>query len=103
MALYNALLDEMEDDVAPLQQPADGLASDVINGEEVTSDDAAGAADLDEADLDEVAAEEAEDSAIDGDDTEPLVHAQADDSWSDDPVRMYLTQMGEIPLLTRKE
>ncbi|MEL6895112.1 MAG: sigma-70 family RNA polymerase sigma factor [Planctomycetota bacterium] len=25
------------------------------------------------------------------------------DSWSDDPVRMYLTQMGEIPLLTRRE
>ena len=25
------------------------------------------------------------------------------DSWSDDPVRMYLTQMGEIPLLTRCE
>ena len=25
------------------------------------------------------------------------------ESWSDDPVRMYLTQMGEIPLLTRQE
>ena len=25
------------------------------------------------------------------------------ESWSDDPVRMYLTQMGEIPLLTRVE
>ena len=25
------------------------------------------------------------------------------DTWSDDPVRMYLTQMGEIPLLTRRE
>ena len=25
------------------------------------------------------------------------------ESWSDDPVRMYLTQMGEIPLLTRAE
>ena len=25
------------------------------------------------------------------------------DSWSDDLVRMYLSQMGEIPLLTRKE
>ncbi len=25
------------------------------------------------------------------------------ESWSDDPVRMYLTQMGEIPLLTRKQ
>ena len=29
--------------------------------------------------------------------------AAAAESWSDDPVRMYLTQMGEIPLLTRKE
>ena len=25
------------------------------------------------------------------------------ESWSDDPVRMYLTQMGEIPLLTRRQ
>ena len=28
---------------------------------------------------------------------------QDSESWSDDPVRMYLTQMGEIPLLTRKQ
>ena len=27
----------------------------------------------------------------------------ANDSWSHDPVRMYLTQMGEIPLLSRQE
>lgn len=27
----------------------------------------------------------------------------SDDSWSHDPVRMYLTQMGEIPLLSRPE
>ncbi len=26
-----------------------------------------------------------------------------DETWSDDPVRMYLTQMGEIPLLSRRE
>ena len=27
----------------------------------------------------------------------------ADESWSDDPVRMYLMQMGQIPLLSREE
>ena len=31
------------------------------------------------------------------------VAADSNESWSDDPVRMYLTQMGEIPLLTRAE
>lgn len=35
---------------------------------------------------------------------EELLTVEADvESWSDDPVRMYLTQMGEIPLLTRQE
>ena len=34
---------------------------------------------------------------------EEILAAAADESWSDDPVRMYLTQMGEIPLLTRQE
>jgi RNA polymerase primary sigma factor len=50
------------------------------------------------------------DGAADGevslklDDDEELI-ASVDDqeSWSDDPVRMYLTQMGEIPLLTRQQ
>ena len=32
-----------------------------------------------------------------------LEGVEEDESWSDDPVRMYLTQMGEIPLLTRQE
>ena len=34
---------------------------------------------------------------------EEEVEAVVVDSWSDDPVRMYLTQMGEIPLLSRDE
>ena len=35
---------------------------------------------------------------------EELLSILADnETWSDDPVRMYLTQMGEIPLLTRQE
>ena len=33
----------------------------------------------------------------------PFVAVDEVESWSDDPVRMYLTQMGEIPLLTRQE
>jgi len=33
---------------------------------------------------------------------EELLKLEAGDVWSDDPVRMYLTQMGEIPLLTRQ-
>ncbi len=37
------------------------------------------------------------------DDDEALLVSDESDSWSDDPVRMYLTQMGEIPLLTRQE
>lgn len=32
-----------------------------------------------------------------------LLVVDESESWSDDPVRMYLTQMGEIPLLTRRE
>jgi RNA polymerase primary sigma factor len=36
-------------------------------------------------------------------DAESLLDGEEAESWSDDPVRMYLTQMGEIPLLTRKE
>jgi RNA polymerase primary sigma factor len=34
---------------------------------------------------------------------EDLLAVAESESWSDDPVRMYLTQMGEIPLLTRHE
>jgi RNA polymerase primary sigma factor len=33
---------------------------------------------------------------------EELMKLDVVDAWSDDPVRMYLTQMGEIPLLTRQ-
>ena len=34
---------------------------------------------------------------------EKILATEEAESWSDDPVRMYLTQMGEIPLLTRRE
>ncbi|MDP7017089.1 MAG: sigma-70 family RNA polymerase sigma factor [Pirellulaceae bacterium] len=37
------------------------------------------------------------------DEEDALATVDDNESWSDDPVRMYLTQMGEIPLLTRQE
>ncbi|MEM9413559.1 MAG: sigma-70 family RNA polymerase sigma factor, partial [Planctomycetota bacterium] len=41
--------------------------------------------------------------AADKNTEEMLAGVDESESWSDDPVRMYLTQMGEIPLLTRQQ
>ncbi len=93
--MYESLLDELEEDRHPVledaaeevdkAEPVDELDDDeLIDGE-------ADAADRAEVDLDEAADELLAMSTDDG------------ESWSDDPVRMYLTQMGEIPLLTRAQ
>lgn len=72
--------------------------------EEIDLDDKAEEAlDLDP-ELDEPVVELGEDGdfELDGG-LEDLLSPDEVDSWSDDPVRMYLTQMGEIPLLTRQQ
>ena len=46
--------------------------------------------------------DETNDEEVGSEEAALLAEAEAE-SWSDDPVRMYLTQMGEIPLLTGKE
>ncbi len=56
--------------------------------------------DLDRAVLDD---DEEHDPELDVNADELLAGVEDDETWSDDPVRMYLTQMGEIPLLTRQE
>ncbi len=92
--MYETLLDELEEDVTP---PTDDPVELV--------DKAVDLDDVDVADEDDDLVVEAVtlDLDIDGK-TEELLAADEDgESWSDDPVRMYLTQMGEIPLLTRKE
>ncbi len=67
---------------------------------------------FDESDVDLASDEAVSDPAINSPETESsrrkageemLPGIEESDSWSDDPVRMYLTQMGEIPLLTRQE
>ncbi len=86
--MYNALLDDLDEDRTPHPEDAVELADKAeevgIDDEDTDEDDNV------ELDNDQINAED----LLDNEDTE---------SWSDDPVRMYLTQMGEIPLLTRHE
>lgn len=89
--MYDALLEDFEDDVARntddeetfQKLPVDEIAQEV--------DD-----DLDQ-DNDNVELQ------AKSDEEEFLLSTEDNESWSDDPVRMYLTQMGEIPLLTRQQ
>ncbi len=95
--MYDAMLDDLEDDVVPVAEDALDLTEK--SEDHLDIDDELGDQDGDDLDFDEeehdVPAEQEEESLLPaGDEAE---------SWSDDPVRMYLTQMGEIPLLTRQQ
>ena len=54
-------------------------------------------------DTDESAAVAPAEAKADAQEAEGLLDGGDNESWSDDPVRMYLTQRGEIPLLTRQQ
>ena len=88
--MYNVILDDYEDDATRTRvsdQPFDETVVADVDDVVENSDDEPVQIEVDE--------DKAEESLLaDLDDNE---------SWSDDPVRMYLTQMGEIPLLTRQE
>ena len=92
--MYETLLDDFEDDLKTrTSEDEEGFAKLPV-------------ADSDEEELDDDADATAVDAAsakTDDDDDEFLISTENSESWSDDPVRMYLTQMGEIPLLTRQE
>jgi len=89
--LYDVLLENLEDDSLPQADDALDLTDDAVEALDVEDD-------LDRAVLDD---DEGHDPELDP--TEDLLAGVDDESWSDDPVRMYLTQMGEIPLLTRQQ
>jgi len=93
--LYDALLEEFEDDSTRTPEEEDGFAIQPLAEVEVEEVD------------DEL---EPVDGPVDQDvtvkvdeDGDLLAGLDDNESWSDDPVRMYLTQMGEIPLLTRQQ
>jgi len=88
--LFDALLD-LEDERA-------GITEDpTVPGEKV--EDAEEVVDLDAAQDDALVAGDQDLEA----EADLLLSTDDAGSWSDDPVRMYLTQMGEIPLLTRQQ
>ncbi|HWB01247.1 MAG TPA: sigma-70 family RNA polymerase sigma factor [Pirellulales bacterium] len=89
--MYDALLDELEDEGAPNTEDAVELAD---KEEAIVDDDDLGL-DLMAVDADADAEVKPEELLLEG--------GEEAESWSDDPVRMYLTQMGEIPLLTRDQ
>lgn len=93
--MYDSLLDEIEDDV--VSHEVEDLTAKVTDVDEadLLADDAAL---LPDAELEAEAGTEV-DTANESDDA----FVEQVENWSDDPVRMYLTQMGEIPLLTRAQ
>ena len=91
--MYDALLEGLEDEPLPRADEALELVDDPVEALDVEDD-------LDRAVLDD---DEEHDPELDVGADDLLAGVEDDESWSDDPVRMYLTQMGEIPLLTRQQ
>ena len=88
--MYDAILDNFEDEATRTRGTGGGAFADpgVESDEHRT---ASSPVDGQVSDADMKASEEM------------LAGIDETESWSDDPVRMYLTQMGEIPLLTRQQ
>ena len=91
--MYDALLDSLEEEPISRAEETLDLVEDPVEALDVEDD-------LDRAVLDD---DEEHDPELDVNADDLLAGVEDDESWSDDPVRMYLTQMGEIPLLTRIE
>jgi RNA polymerase primary sigma factor len=102
-ALYDSLLDELEDDVVSNPQEVEELTEKVVDAEEADAEMLADDSDVVRLPDGEIEAEAEGDSDSEAsNDAEEMLTEQVE-NWSDDPVRMYLTQMGEIPLLTRAQ
>ena len=93
--MYDALLDDFEDDAPrPHEEDFAGPVVAELDVEDVELED--------DLSLPDGAAEVDVNLKLD-EDEELIASVDETESWSDDPVRMYLTQMGEIPLLTRQQ
>ncbi len=92
--MYDAHLDDFEDASTRRRNSDEDdtfVAAPAVDAEDVDDDD-----DDNEATASTTPKAKAEEE-------ETALAIDENESWSDDPVRMYLTQMGEIPLLTRDQ
>ncbi|MEZ6094312.1 MAG: sigma-70 family RNA polymerase sigma factor [Pirellulaceae bacterium] len=93
--MYDIVLDEFEDEATRTRVTGSPFDETVVGDVDDESDDRGHASSVNE---------DATNEANDDVDSDDLISSLDDtDTWSDDPVRMYLTQMGEIPLLTRSQ
>jgi RNA polymerase primary sigma factor len=92
--LYDSLLEEFDDDAVRTPEDDEGFTAQAVAEIELTDEDT-------ELEVAETATDVEVPAKLD--EEELLSLGDETDSWSDDPVRMYLTQMGEIPLLTRQQ
>ena len=93
--MYDTLLEDFDSETTRTRVTPQGFQDVVAGGADVApADDSTDRVAASTTDAKAASAGEAEEARSGLDETE---------TWSDDPVRMYLTQMGEIPLLTRQE
>src|SRR5262245_27349226 len=92
--LYETLLEEFDDEAVRTPEEDEGFVAQAVTELDVVDEDA---------ELDVVETATDVDVPLKLDEEELLSLSDDAESWSDDPVRMYLTQMGEIPLLTRQQ
>jgi len=92
ITLFDGLLVDFDDDAPRGSNDLDGLHKLSLEEE---SEDLGDPGPSDTAVVEEQIQIEADEDLLAG--------VEEAETWSDDPVRMYLTQMGEIPLLTRHE
>ena len=109
--MYDSLLDDLEDDVVARPREVEELGDKVAEAEEAEAILVHGTTESDLStpdDGNQIGASGQSSSpakaggVVDENEAEDALAEQIE-NWSDDPVRMYLTQMGEIPLLTRAQ
>jgi RNA polymerase primary sigma factor len=103
-------LDELEDDVVARPREVEELGDKVADAEEAeaildhdTTDSDLRTTDSNQIETTGQSSSTAKTSGtVDENETEDALAEQIE-NWSDDPVRLYLTQLGEIPVLKRAQ